>query len=192
MSRQNFEPYFKTEKHRQFDTDFFKDAEDYEAWDEIDFESEEEIPGEQTYTITAEDMKFYAEAVLDDNPLMSDEESAKNSPWGDLIPHPLFITQMGFWCIGVKGRGNWVRTPGARNPGQDIEFYEPFRVGETIHIKMRPHDRYNKRGKYYLQYKADFYNQDEVKKASWIATLILPKTRDDIKKFLEGLRGVEL
>ena len=190
MSRQNFERFFQTEKQRQFDTDFFKDAEDYEAWDEIDFESDEEIPGEQTFTIKTEDMKYYAEAVLDDNPLMHDEESAKKSPHGELMPHPLFITQMAFWCIGVKGRGNWVRTPGARNPGQDIEFYEPFRVGETIHIKMRPYDRYIKRGKYYLQYKADFYNQNDVKKASWIATLILPKTREDIRKFLAGLRGV--
>ena len=192
MSRQNFEQYFKTEKHREFDTDFFKDAEDYEAWDEIDFESEEEIPGEQTYTITAEDMKFYAEAVLDDNPLMNDEESAKNSPWGELMPHPLFITQIAFWCIGVRGRGNWVRTPGARNPGQSIELREPFRVGETIRVTMRPHDRYIKRGKYYLQYMAEFYNQDDVKKASWIATLILPKTKADIKTFLDGRRGVDL
>ncbi len=191
MSRHNFERFFKTEKQRQFDTDFFKEAENYEAWDEIDFLSTEEIPGVQTFRIKAEDMKFFAEAVLDDNPLMSDEEYAKNSSYGTLVPHPLFITQMGFWCIGVRGRGNWVRTPGARNPGQDIEIYEPFRVGETIHIKMRPHDRYIKRGKYYLQYRADFYNQDNVKKASWIATLILPKTKADIKKFLEGRRGVE-
>lgn len=191
MSRQDFERFFKTEKHREFDTDFFKDAENYEAWDEIDFESEEEIPGEQTFTITAEDMKFYAEAALDDNPLMNDEKRARSSPYGELAPHPLFITQIAFWCIGVKGRGNWVRTPGARNPGQHIELYEPFRVGETIHAKMRPHDRYIKRGKYYLQYKADFYNQDDVKKASWIATLILPKTKADIRKFLEGERGVE-
>ena len=192
MSRQNFEKYFRTEKHRQFDTDFFKDAEDYEAWDEIDFESDEEIPGEQTYTITAEDMKFYAEASLDDDPLMHDEERAKNSAYGGLVPHPLFITQMAFWCIGVKGRGNWVRTPGARNPGQEIEFFDPFRVGETIHVRMRPHDRYIKRGKYYLQYKAEFYNQDDVKKASWIATLILPKTKADIQKFLAGERGVDI
>jgi len=192
MSRQNFERFFRTEKHRQFDTDFFKDAETYEAWDEIDFESEEEIPGEQTYTITAEDMKFYAEASLDDNPLMHDEEFAEKSPYGGLVPHPLFITQIAFWCIGVKGRGNWVRTPGARNPGQEIEFYEPLRVGETIHVKARPYDRYIKRGKYYLQYKADFYNQDDVKKASWIATLILPKSKADIRKFLAGERGVEL
>jgi acyl dehydratase len=192
MDPRNLEQFFKTEKQRQFDTDFFKGAENYEAWDEIDFDSQEEIPGEQTFTIKAEDMKFYAEAALDDNPLMHDEELAKKSAYGQLMPHPLFITQIGFWCIGVKGRGNWVRTPGARNPGQDIEIFEPFRVGETIHIKMRPHDRYIKRGKYYLQYKADFYNQDDVKKASWIATLILPKTRADIKKFLAGERGVEV
>ena len=192
MSRQNFERFFETEKQRRFDTDFFRAAEHYEAWDEIDFESEEEIPGEQTFHIKAEDMEYYADAVEDENPLMNDEEYAKGSPDGELLPHPLFITQMGFWCIGVKGRGNWVRTPGARNPGQDIEFHEPFRVGETIHVKMRPHDRYIKRGRYYLQYKADFYNPDNVKKATWIVTLILPKTKADIRKFLEGERGVEL
>jgi len=192
MAPQHFDQFFKTEKQHRFDTDFFKGAENYEAWDEIDFDSQEEIPGEQTFTIKAEDMKFYAEAALDDNPLMHDEEQAKKSAYGQLMPHPLFITQIGFWCIGVKGRGNWVRTPGARNPGQDIEIFELFRVGETIHIKMRPHERYIKRGKYYLQYKADFYNQDDVKKASWVATLILPKTRTDIKKFLAGERGVEV
>lgn len=191
MANEHFERFFKTEKHRQFDTNFFRDAESYEAWDEIDFESEEEIPGEQTFHITAEDMKFYAEGVLDDNPLMNDEEYAKNSPHGELVPHPLFITQIGFWCIGIKGRGNWVRTPGARNPGQDIEFYEPFRVGETISIKMRPYDRYIKRKKYYLKYKADFYNQDGVKKASWITTLILPKSKEDIRKLAEGIPTLE-
>ncbi|MFX0200464.1 MAG: MaoC family dehydratase [Candidatus Hodarchaeota archaeon] len=191
MSRPNFERFFKTEKQKQFGTDFFADAEDYEAWEEIHFGSQEEIPGEQTFVITAEDMKAYAEGVLDNNPLMIDEEYAKNSPYGELVPHPLFLVQIGFWCIGIKGRGNWIRTPGARNPGQEIEIYEPFRVGETIHIKMRPHDRYIKRQKYYLKYKVDYYNQDNVKKAMWILTLILPRTKEDIRKFIEGFRGVE-
>ena len=188
----NFERFFETEKQRIFGTDFFADAEDYEAWDEIDFESEEEIPGEQTFEVKAEDMTFYASGVLDDNPIMTDEEYAKNSPYGELFPHPIFLTQIAFWCIGVKGRGNWIRTPGARNPGQDIEIYEPFRVGETIHIKMRPHDRWIKRKKYYLNYKIDFYNQDNVKKATWIVELILPKSKEDIRKFLQGIRGVEV
>lgn len=191
MGRINFERFLKTEKQKQFGTDFFADAEDYEAWDDIDFESQEEAVGEQTFVIKAEDMEAYAEGVLDDNPLMNDEEYAKNSPYRELVPHPLFLVQIGFWCIGVKGRGNWIRTPGARNPGQHIEIYEPFRIGETIHIKMKPYDRYIKRQKYYLKYKVDYYNQDDVKKATWILTLVLPKTKEDIKKFVEGIRALD-
>ncbi|MCP4372764.1 MAG: MaoC family dehydratase [Deltaproteobacteria bacterium] len=191
MDHINFERFFTTEKQREFVTDFTEDAEHYESWEEINFDSQEEIPGEQTFTIKAEDMKAYAEAVLDDNPLMNDEEFAKSSPYGELVPHPLFLVQMGFWCIGVKGGGNWIRTPGARNPGQHIELYEPFRIGETIHIKMKPYDRYIKRQKYYLKYKVDYYNQDDVKKAVWILTLILPKTKEDILKFVEGNRALE-
>jgi len=191
MSRVNFERFFETEKQRQFSTDFFADAEDYETWEVIDFDSKEEIPGEQTFEIKAEDMKYYASGVLDDNPLMHDEEYAGKSSYGELVPHPVFLTQIAFWCIGVKGRGNWIRTPGARNPGQVIEIYEPFRVGETIHIKMLPHDRWIKRKKYYLNYKIDFYNQNNVKKAMWIVELILPKSKEDIRKFVQGIRSLE-
>lgn len=192
MGRIDFERFFKTEKQRHFDTDFFKDAESYESWDEIDFSRDEEMEGEQTFEIKAEDMKYYAEAALDHNPFMNDEEYANKSPYGALMAHPIFATQIAFWCIGTKGRGNWIRTPGARNPGQEFEFYEPFRVGETVHIKMRPYDRYLKRGKCYLKYKIDFYNQNNVKKACWILTLILPRTKEDIKKFVEGIRALDV
>ncbi len=192
MGKIDFSPYIKTEKQRLFDTDFFKDAEDYEVWDEIDFSHIKEVDGEQTYEVKAEDITYYAEAVMDDNPLMKDEEYAKKSPYGGLVPHPVFATQIIFWCIGTKGRGNWIRTPGARNPGQIMEIYENFRVGEVIHIKMKPYDRYIKRGKYYLRYQIDLYNQDNVKKGTAIGTLILPKSRQDVEKFLQGLRGVEI
>ncbi|OPL14274.1 MAG: hypothetical protein AVO39_09375 [delta proteobacterium MLS_D] len=189
--QRELEKYFITEKHHQFSTNFFTDAENYEVWDEIDFSDLKEVDGENTFTIKAEDLMFYAEGSLDDNPYMRDEELAKNSPYGELVPHPLFTTTICFWCVGTKGRGNWIRTPGARNPGQYIEYYENFKVGETIHIKLRPYDRYEKRGKYYLQYKIDMYNQDNVLKASSISTLILPRTREDIRKFLQGVRGLE-
>jgi acyl dehydratase len=191
MSRVNFERFFETEKQREFDTEFFQGAEDYEAWDEIDFETEGEIPGERTFEIKAEDMKYYAQGVHDDNPLFVDEEYAKNSPYGGLVPHPIFITPIIFWCVGSKGRGNWIRTPGSRNPGQFLEIYEPFRVGEIIHIGMRPYDRWIKRNKYYLSYEINMYNQDNVKKATAIGTLILPKTKDDIRKFVQGIRGLD-
>ncbi len=182
--------YFKTEKQQQFSTNFFTDAENYEVWDEIDFSNLQEAAGENTFTIKAEDLKFYAEYCSDNNPYMTDEEFAKKSPYGGLVAHPIFVTTLGFWCIGIKGRGNWIRTPGARNPGQEIIIYENFKVGETIHVKLRPYDRYEKRGKYYLKYAMDFYNEKDVLKSTWILTLILPRTRDEIKKFLKGIRGL--
>ena len=116
--------YFKTEKHHQFSTNFFTDAESYEVWDEIDFSNLTEVDGENTFIIKAEDLKFYAEGCLDDNPYMTDEEFARKSPYGGLVTHPLFVTALGFWCIGIKGKGNWIRTPGARNPGHQIEIFE--------------------------------------------------------------------
>lgn len=182
--------YFKTEKQQQFSTNFFTGAENYEVWDEIDFSNLEKVDGQNTFTIKAEDMKYYAECCLDNNPYMTDEEFAKKTPYGELVAHPLFVTTLGFWCIGVRGRGNWMRTPGARNPGQEIIIYENFKVGETIHIKLRPYDRYEKRGKYYLKYAIDYYNEKNVKKATWILALILPRTRDEIRKFLKGIRGL--
>ncbi len=183
--------YFKTEKAEQFSTNFFTDAENYEVWDEIDFENLKEVEGENTFTIKAEDLKAYADGCLDNNPYMTDEEFAKKSPYGGLVPHPIFVTTLAFWCIGLKGRGNWIRTPGARNPGQEIIIHENFRVGETIHAKLRPYDRYEKRGKYYLRYAMDFYNERNVLKGTWILSLILPRTRDEIRKFLKGIRGLK-
>jgi|GEM_PF-214275 len=182
--------YFKTEKQQQFSTNFFTDAENYEVWDEIDFSNLQEADGENTFTIKAEDLKFYAESCLDNNPYLTDEAFAKKSPYGGLVPHPIFMTTLAFWCVGVKGRGSWIRTPGARNPGQEIIIFENFKVGETIHTKLKPYDRYEKRGKYYLKYALNFYNEKNILKSTWILTLILPRTREEIKKFLKGIRGL--
>lgn len=192
MGKDFFSKYIKTEKQKKFDTDFFRNAESYEVWDEIDFSNLTEVDGEQVFEVKAEDIKYFAEAVMDDNPLMTDEAYAGKSPYGELVPHPVFVTQIIFWCIGTRGRGNWIRTPGARNPGQYMEMHENFRVGEVIHMKMKPFDRYIKRGKYYLRYQIDLYDQDEAKKATAIGTLILPKSREDIRKFLQGMWGIDI
>jgi len=190
MGDEEMRKYFRTPKHAAFGTDFFADAESYEVWDEIDFSSLEETRGPHTFHITAEDVRFFAEAALDDHPMMCDERAAASSAYGELFIHPVFITSVIFWCIGATGRGNWIRTPGARNPGQSCVIHEYLRVGETIHVRMKPHDRFIKRGMYYLRYKVDLYNQDDVLKIETLTTLILPKDREGIRKFLAGERGV--
>jgi hypothetical protein len=55
--------YFATEKQHLFTRSFFTDAENYEVWDEVDFADMNEVDGENTFTIKAEDLKFYAEGV---------------------------------------------------------------------------------------------------------------------------------
>lgn len=191
MSHAELAKYFRTEKQSAFSTNFFTDAENYEVWDEIDFTNLVEVDGEQTFEVKAEDLIFYAEGCKDPNPLMTDEEFAKGSPYKGLVPHPIFIITVSFWCIGIKGLGNWIRTPGARNPGQVIEIFEEYKVGEVIHAKLKPHDRYIKRGKCYLEYWINTYNQNNVLKSRWCLTLILPRTREDIRKFLNGMRGLD-
>lgn len=191
MKNNEFENFFCTEKHPQFSTDFFEDAEKYEVWDEIDFMDLKEVKGENVFEIKNEDVIFFAEASLEDHPMMTDEHYAKNSEYGEIFISPLFITSIIFWCVGTKGKGNWIRTPGALNPGQSCVFHEHMRVGETIHIKMKPHDRFIKRGNHYLQYKVDLYNQNDVLKSETISTLILPKDRESIRNFIIGERGLD-
>ena len=181
--------YFTTEKQRVFDMDFIKDASEYEAWDEI--ELGKEYAAANTFEVKAEDMKAFAEAVSDPNPLFNDEEYARNSPYGGLMPHPIFVTPIYFWCTAT-GPGNWIRTPGARNPGQKIEWYEPFRVGDKITLKLKSYDRWTKRGKYYVTYQGDFFDQNGRLKATWWCTLILPKTKADIIRFIKGEHALEV
>lgn len=184
--------YFRTAKHARFSTDFFADAESYEVWEEIDFSDLREVDGENTFEIKAEDAVFFAEAAGETHPLLVDEGAAKRAAYGQLFVHPVFITSIIFWCVGTKGKGNWIRTPGARNPGQSCVIHEYLTVGETIHIKMKPHDRFIKRGKYHLVYKVDLYNQHNVLKVETWTTLILPPDRESIRKFLKGERGVDI
>ena len=181
--------YVKTEKQKAMDPDFLKGADTYTVWDDVEIGQEQ--VAELTFEVKAEDMKYFAEAALDPNPLFHDEEYAKNSPYGELVAHPCFLVPIGFWC-NQTGQGTWVRTPGARNPGQKIEWYEPIKVGDVITLKRRTFDKYIKRGKYYLTDQIDFVDQNGVLKARRYATLILPKTREDVRKFMRGERGVEV
>ena len=171
------EDFLTTRKQKEFEYDFFKKADGYEQWDTVDFEGVYE--GEKTFTVEAEDIKYYSVGCLDDNPLFNDETAAEKGPFGGLIAHPLFLTPIGFWLIGDSGPASWIRTPGAINPGQIIEFYEPVRVGDIIRVKSRFHDKWIKRGKRYMSYLSEYYNQKDQLVAKWWLTLILPTSRGD-------------
>lgn len=191
--RKEVTKYVKTKKQKEFfsdlsNWDFLNKADKYEVWDEIDFNRE--AVTDIAYEITLEDAINYAQGALDDNPLFVDEKYAKNSRYGEIIPHPMITTAIEFWCLR-KGLGDWIRTPGSRNPGMRWEFYEPLRVGDIIRLRLKPYDRWIKRQKYYLTYQMDFIDQNGTKKLTHWVTLILPKTREDLARFMKGEHALE-
>lgn len=172
--------YFDSDRQRTFETNFLHNAEEYEAWNEVEVGKSK--AGKLTYTVTADDVRTYNLCVLETDPLMVDEKAAKNSSTGELIQHPIFVTQLGFYCI-ERGPGSWIRSPGARNPGQRIEVHEPFKIGETITMTVTPTDKWVRREKHYITDRLDFHNEQGTLKATWFLTLIIPPKRELMLEF---------
>lgn len=173
--------HFSTRKQRDFESNFLKDAEVYETWDQV--EIGRTFQGKLKFTVAEEDVLSYNLSLGETDPLLADPAHArKRSPTGELIQHPLFVVQVAFYCI-ENGPGSWIRSPGARNPGQKIELFEPFKVGETISMTVTAADRWIRRGKHYITDKLEFRNERGVHKATWWLTLIIPPNRLEILRF---------
>lgn len=180
-TQRRLERYFTTDRQRGFETDFRQGAESYETWEEV-------VVGrtwdaQNTFEVTEADILAFNRGNQETDPLFVDPDYAReHSPTGSLLIHPLFSVLVTFYCIGT-GPGDWIRSPGARNPGQDMEFHEPFKVGEVITDKITAWDKWQRRDKFYVTYRHEMVNQDGVRKATWYVTLILPPTRDEIVRF---------
>ena len=177
--------YQKTEKQKIFGADFLvrSEIEDYEFWDEVEIGKESEPP--LKFEVKAEDMKAYAEGVPDANPVFYDEEYAKECGHDGLVAHPFFTTQVIMFLLR-EGHGSWVRTPGARNPGQIHEWHDPIRVGDVLTLKTKSYDKWIKRGKYYMRNIIELYDQNGTLKLRTYGTLILPKSKADVLAFQKG------
>jgi acyl dehydratase len=173
--------YVETEKQRRFERDFLTGWEEYETWDTVEIGPMG--PAARDYLVEEEDVLSYNRACGETDPLMVDPKYARtHSPTGKIVPHPGFYTSVCFYCISPKGRGTWIRTPGARNPFQKIEIVEPMFIGERIAVTVKTEDRWIQRGKHYLTNLFEFRAADRLKARAW-GTLILPPTREDIRKF---------
>lgn len=177
--------YVETAKQHEFYSDFLQGWEAYETWEAA--KVGERAPALRTFTIRQEDVVAYNVACGDTDPLMVDIEYAKkNSPTGEVLQHPIFVTAIGFYSIGEKGIGTWIRTPGARNPHQRIEIVEPFRDGEVITTMVTTWDKFIQRGKPYIQMRLEFFNEKKTLKGTWWCSLILPKARADVERFVKA------
>ncbi|TQS46146.1 hypothetical protein [Cryptosporangium phraense] len=167
-----------TAKQKDFEWDFTKGVESYETWDEIEIGASG--PGMRVFEVTEDDILSFNRSCLETDPMLVDPEYA--AAHGGLRQHPLFVVQVVFWCIDT-GIGSWLRSPGARNPGQHIELFEPFVVGETITATITHQDKWIRRDKTYVEDEVALHNQDGVLKAVWFTRLIIPPNRAELVRY---------
>jgi len=124
--------------------------------------------GMETETQTGEvvlerDIRRYAMAIDDPNPVYYEEEAAKRGKYGKLASPPGFIC----WAVhdpklerraedlGEDGLSNFVGVPefpdawslGWVRAGEEYEFFKPVFKGDRISVKLKLLDVYEKEGK---------------------------------------------
>lgn len=112
-----------------------------------------------TIEVTALDVKRFAVATDDPNPLYYDEELAKQSRYGGLIAPPLFymapltdpVPESALRPDGLPYEGRFpippTSLPRLMDGGTEIEFFVPIRVGDTLTARSKIVDIYQKEGR---------------------------------------------
>ena len=158
-----------------FEWDFTRDVEVYETWDEIRIG--DRATAQNTFEVTAEDIRYFNRSCLETEPAMFDDEAP--------VAHPLFPVMVTFWCIGT-GIGSWIRSPGARNPGQRILFHDTYRPGDVITATITHHDKWIRRGHHYMEDLVDLHDQHGTLKTQWWVRLLLPPNRAAVQAFADA------
>ena len=87
-----------------------------------------------------------ANAIGDPNPLWQDEEYARKSRYGGIIAPPTFVTAL----PGATSLPSFLKdSPLQRvlNAGNEIEFFNPIRPGDTMSMITKLADAYERVGK---------------------------------------------
>jgi hydroxyacyl-ACP dehydratase HTD2-like protein with hotdog domain len=112
-----------------------------------------------TIEATKLDLKRFAVATDDLNPLYFDEEYARNSRHGDIIAPPLFymapltnpVPESELRPDGLPYEGKFpippTPLPRLMDGGTEIEFFLPIRVGDTLTGRSKIVDIYQKEGR---------------------------------------------
>ena len=98
------------------------------------------------YHVTKEEIIAYAKALGETNPLYVDEEAASAGPYGAVIAPASFYTYMKF-RPGPNLRLRSHEGHLGYMAGQNIQYHEPIRAGDTIYAKASIDQVYTKTGR---------------------------------------------
>ena len=98
-----------------------------------------------TFTVTAADIRVFAEGVGDLHPLYLDPEYARQAGYPDVIAPPTF-------CLRLRGGRMSPELPLAPglvglNAGQELELYDEICAGRTYTVTARIAEMYEKTGR---------------------------------------------
>ncbi len=152
---------------KRFEKDFFVHENLQRSWEELVVGEEYET---EPFHVTEERIRLYAEGTEDYNPIYLDENVAKDSSFRGLIAPPTIVVPIIFASIPPD---NWIKMPGAINPGQKLEFGVPVRPNDILHCKAKLIDKYIKRNKKYTIANFIITNQHGELVCNWTGGLVL-------------------
>jgi acyl dehydratase len=115
--------------------------------------------------VTGRDIRHFALAIDDPNPIYYDENAAKKGKYGGLVAPPGYVCsadrnsslEKRVKDLGEDGilQGDFMAIPEIPNiwalgwvrAGEEYEFYRPVRVGDRVSTKCKLIDMYEKEGK---------------------------------------------
>ena len=143
------------------------------------------IEKERIYDVTRRDIKRFAQAIDDPNPLFYDEEYAKQTRFKSIVAPPLFCQTFTFEDVPLSELPKDgspieidVELPATRTVGGGsvYEIFKRVKVGDTIKVKSKLTHVYEKQGKsgtlYFLTVETTFVNQVDEIVAKETATFI--------------------
>ena len=86
----------------------------------------------------------FATAIGDDNPLYTDEEYANDSAYAGLIVPPTFPVAMNDGNVELPVKLDHRRM---LHGEQEFLYYQPIRIGDQLHCRLKVSDLYDKEGK---------------------------------------------
>lgn len=137
------------------------------------------------YLVTRKDIRRFAQAIGDTDPLYYDEDYAKTTRFKSIVAPPLFAQAFGFEDVPPEqllpdGSPTEAAVPIPAKKlvggGSVFENYIRFKPGDNIVVKSKITDIYSKQGKngclYFIVHETCFYNQRQELAAKEVTTFI--------------------
>ncbi len=147
------------------------------AWEEFEIGEEDATAGR---TITETDTVMFGCITGDMNPLHTNEEFAKESPYGRRIAHGAFGQSL---MVGMAAQLGIFEGTTIALRHMDTRFKQPIYFGDTVHVEMRVDDKKDLRGldQGLVIFKAKLLKQDGKVAIDSTWTVLMTKTKTNAR-----------